>query len=226
VGRTIPLGDIPDVQLVPDGIYEAEIESFEETVSSTEKLMFKVTHRVIGPSSSGAVVFNNIVVGTDDDKMADDPETWKRMGGTRLRRFFKALGFDVSGAYDSDELGQAAIGQHALISVGRHKSDRGGEFNDVTGYFALGEREVGVTGPSDNHKPAAPARVTRPAPAAARPRPAAVTKPSPAARPGPRPSAPKAGAHMLCTYCNTQVPRAEYPAHVEGHEAELGTGEE
>lgn len=55
-------------EILPKGVYRMKVIKSEATKSSTDKLMFKVQMEVIQGPKTGAVVFNNITMTTDNKK--------------------------------------------------------------------------------------------------------------------------------------------------------------
>jgi hypothetical protein len=201
--------------------------------------MYRAQYSIAEPEPYvGYPQYDYFVIGTADDPQAEDPETWKNsIGARQLKRMFKAAQVPMSD--DIDEMCAVATGQQLIAVVGQQITKRGTPMNQINGYYALGEREVGL-----EQKPAAargrvPARAPVAAPrTAAAPRAAAPAAPpqrlAPAARPAPgRPAAPApppanpkkggaAGAMTKCAVCGESVPRAEFAQHVQAH----GGGEE
>lgn len=240
---------IPDPgTFFPDGAYELEIEELPEEVSTTGKAMIRGVLRSVGPDMIGMPHFENFVLGTDSDPDGRSQEALIASPGARnLVRMLKKSGTELSNDLDDDCV--RAIGQH-VIGVFTHFIEpeiRKGQANVYAGqlrnrvqFFALGERELGVTEaapaapapPARRVAPAAaravapPARAVAPRPAAPAPaRPAPGRAAAPAARPAPaRAAAPAKKEQMLtCQLCPpeaNQVPRSEFAQHVAAHEAE------
>jgi len=241
--RQWPHDDISEgMVLVPDGAYalqiveaiETETAGGEGSVLPAGCLMYRAQYSIAEPEPYvGYPQYDYFVIGTTDDPQADDPETWKAsIGARQLKRMFKAAQVPMSD--DIDEMCAMAVGQQLIGVVGQQVTKRGTPMNQINGYYALGEREVGL-----EHKPAAargrvPARAPAAAPRAATPPAAPPQRPAPAARvvpgrpaaPPPPPANPKkggaAGAMTKCAVCGDSVPRAQFAQHVQAH----GGGEE
>ncbi len=231
MGRNVNWGEVPDSAIVPDGIYLVTIEEVTEGMSGdsegrTPKLMYKAAHRIVEPVQFvNLPVYDNFVIGSDDDPNADDKATWAAsIGARRMKRLAKTA--QVGLFEDMELLCEQMKGQQVLAMIGQQTTKRGSVLNQVNSYHTIGECEVGVTEPHAGARPAAkpaarPATLTseqqigRTAakPAAAAPAPAA-------AKPAPRPKV----AGLRCSICPADAPlvaRDQFAAHAEKHEAEM-----
>ena len=229
MGRRAPWQDIPDSAVVPDGVYHLAVEEIEESQSSEQtggKLMYELEVRVIEPKAFvNLPLYNNFVIGSDDDPNADDPETWKAsVGAKNLKRFFSAVQVEFVDdlapmcvtAKDQEFLGLVTKSQE---TQGQYK---GRERNNFNGWFKLGERAVGLL-PTDQQpagrrrgRPAAPlveASVAVPAAPAAPRQPARVASPAPSAAVSRKPAA--APATVPCALCGVAIPREAFLAHAD-----------
>ena len=109
--------DIKEQELVPAGLYLAQVAASEETVSQAGNVMFKVRWQIIVDSAgeedhANRVIFDNLVFAFESESPVP------------LRRVKQALGSlgwdkDFSGDVEAEEL----IGKVALIGVGQRQSD-------------------------------------------------------------------------------------------------------
>ena len=227
MGRKAPWQDIPDSAVVPDGVYHLAVEEIEESQSSERtggKLMYELTVRIVEPRAFvNLPLYNNFVVGSDDDPNADDPETWKAsVGAKNLKRFFAAT--QVEFMDDMAPMCEASRDQEFLALVTRTTQEKGDfkgrEQNNFNGGFKRGEREGGVRPPDQ-----VPGQRRRRGAAAAAPIVSAPPVPalSPAPRrpvaPAPGPAAPRrpaaAPATVPCALCGVAIPREAFLAHAD-----------
>ena len=248
MGRQWNPESIPDASVLPAGAYLLSIESIEETASRAGALMYNFNFRVVEPAALvGLPYYEHCNIGSPADPEAADPETWKLSIGARvMKRIFKAAGVELS--EDLDDVIATATGQQVVGIINQTiqgKKNRDGSDNpyadrpqnNSAGWYAPGEREVGLEAANGAQAPAprAAAPAAKPAPAAARPAaPAAraATPPSAAparpvarlpstfeaaaAAPAARPVAKAATEKLVrCSICNTDVPRSTFAAHVE-----------
>ena len=193
--RTIDWDSIPDTLVVEEGIYEVSCEDIQETISrEAQKLMYTVVMRVVEPKvQAGLPVYDRFVIGTDEDPMADNAETWKR--ALRLKKFVKASGVTLSS--DIDATLAATKGKHFVIAVTKSVNDgkrdasrKGQPENRVTSYYGLGEREPAIGSIVKGTQAATPTRPTT--------------------------AVPMEGT-ISCPICAQVVARAAYSAHATGH---------
>ncbi|MCH7759818.1 hypothetical protein IIA15_00230 [candidate division TA06 bacterium] len=227
MGKVVDWEGIPDSAVVDDGIYLLAVESLEETVSQSGKLMYHLTARIEEPSDFSGLFQNEyFCVGTDDDPGADDPETWRKSISARiLKRFIKAAQIPMDG--DMDMICASAEGSKFLARIIQIVDDgkknpeyKGNISNSLKGFFTVGEREVGLDGGGDSTPP--PPVATRPA-ARTAPAKRAPAKPAATAAAKPKPAAAKAAKRpttIACGICQEQVERADFAAHVGQHEDE------
>lgn len=239
--RPWPHSDIRDPGVVvDDGAYQLDIEEIVEQPSSSGKLMYAGAFRTVdGPGPNGTPLYENYVVGSDDDPQAEDPETWKKSVGAQLLK--ACLSKAQVPIYDDlDESLLAAKGQQFIAIVVKETEEKEGPYkgrvrNRIRGYYTIGEKVPGPIagggrGPAAAARQAAAAAAPAARPAAPAPRPAAApgrpvpraAAPAPAAAtPAPAARAPKQQM-LLCNICQPpqQIPRNEFAAHVSGHEQE------
>lgn len=241
MGRAVNFDAVPDSNVVPEGLYQTQIESFEEKSSKSGKLMYLLTFEIMEPAEyAGQKLFEYFVIGSDEDPDGAEEATWnKAVGAQRMKQVLKKS--QVPMDTDMDNIAAAAVQSQQVINV-IQQVDEEGEYkgtirNRIRGFYGLGEKEVGVTA-AEAPKPKAPLAsvpkaaapaAAKPAPKAAAPAAAKPAAPRPNLPPGtqtpPRPAAaapaakPKS-AEVKCSICETMVPRAEFSAHVEAHAEE------
>ena len=138
MSRNIPLEEIPDSAIVPEGQYNAEV-AVTETAATQQagKLMYKVTFRVVDGDFAGMPIRDMFVIGSDDDPQAKENSTWKRMGGIRWKNFIKACQVPMLSA--EDELLAALAKQRLTLLVGIENSEQYGQQNRVKRYLPFGQ---------------------------------------------------------------------------------------
>lgn len=83
--------DTPDSAVVPPDLYTLTVISADRKDSASGKLMLNVASRVETPAAwAGTTVFCRYVLGTEEDKQADRPETWKRRSARELKKLLAA----------------------------------------------------------------------------------------------------------------------------------------
>lgn len=198
---TINWDAVPETTQLPQGMYRLEIEALDEAESSNGKVMFKVTFRVVEGTHEGAPLYDNYVIGSDDDPQAERQETRDKAIGMRtMKRLFKAAGVPLMPRLS--ECIKAAIGQHFVGVVdlvkqpartapdGRTFAER--EVNRIVRMFPL------------DQTPAAPAA------------PAVTTQAAPAPRSTPRAAAkPAQPVGVKCGECGETVARSEILRHMQ-----------
>ena len=211
----IPWSDIPDSGLLSPGMYQMRVVTLEDTVSSTNKRMFVLSASVDEPAEhSGMMIFENFVVGTEDDPKAQQSSTWKdqkNVGAKRFKQFKGAAQLPEEsdpvkfchGAQGAVFLAQASI---FVEKGGDYEGTQRNRFN----FFKVGSRPTGLDRGVGGAKPKPVAAPAAPAPAPPTGAPSAPPPPqAPAA-----PSAPAAGM-LPCGNCKKEFPIAEFAAHVQ-----------
>jgi hypothetical protein len=247
----VPRQDIPKTALIDDNtMISFIVESFEKVETQGGEgsklpagcLMFKTSMRVTEPAKDvDMLVYDNFVIGTEDDPTAELPETWtasRAFGARRLMEFLDAIGVQSD---DSDEWEQEAVeqqGQALVIQQTPDKGPRKGQpQNRISKYYPLGGAPTVQTAPKAKAgaKAAAPAKVATPparaaAPAAAKPaaaRPNGHAAPATTAKATAKPTVVSKGQPKLrCVLCNEDVARNEFPAHYQAHLDAGGVEEE
>lgn len=249
MGKNVNWDDVPDSNVVPGGAYLLEISEMEETQTKAEngaKLMYKVTLLTLEPIQ-GMMLFENFVIGTDEDPDGDDPKSWKGISARRMKAFLKAAQIPLAG--DMEEVCETAKGNQFVGKVVVTEDDgtrdpkyKGQLRNRITSYYAIGEKEPELEddGGAQAAKPAAKKVTPAPAPKASAAAPKAAVAPGKVVKKAapvpppveeeeeapPPPPAPKKGGKAKaadlvgCGLCNEKVERSEYVAHITAHEAE------
>jgi hypothetical protein len=216
MSRVIPFGSIPDSNILPDNIYRLKIDKLEEVMSKerdgkASKLMYKLTTRVVEPASHKGLFFTEFfTIGTEEDPEAEELNTWQTsIGGRALKRLSAKLGVPTGDEEDSDAFLAAVKGVEYLSTIitktepdeknGQPNPYKGRVNNQVTAYWALGEREPGsLSEGNGKHAP----KTTK------------TTKPQ-------QQAAPATTDDVSCSACKKRVPRKDLKAHVEDHMKEL-----
>jgi len=228
------LDEVPDLgALVPGGTYVVTIEDIEKGVSSgsgnkPQKLMYSMTVRITEPEAYiDNPLYDNFVIGSDEDPYAQSEETWKAsMGARRFKQLVKASQVPLDGVDSgmapedqTDQIIELVREQPVVVSVDVETDDgtrdprfKGRKRNRTTGYYPLGTRTPGVVEETSASATARPMpRPTTPKPTATRPAPKAVgttvvpvvpsqLPPTPPARPRPgRPPVPSMGPARITT---------------------------
>jgi len=230
MSRIFPWDDIPDSNIVPDGIYQCQGISIEELRSQTGKLMYKAQMSVQEPVDyKGITFFEYFVIGDDDDLEAVNQDTWKKsIGARRIKSLFKAA--QLPQVQDFDQIIVSFTGCMFLtmvtVQIQKDGDYKGTPQNRLSAFYKIGERSVGLQekakGPAAAaakgalSAPATPASSAPTAPPAP-PAQADSAAPAPPAPPVQEVQAAPAvgGATLKCTICNSDVPVADFKAHVD-----------
>ena len=146
----LPWNEVPQEDVCAPGFYALDCVALEKRYAESGKLMYNAQFRFReeNPNYAGKMLFNNFVLGTDDDPDPTDlnPDVF---GVKMLVRLFRAMSLPPT-----DELDQAlddAInkGFIARISVreqkdGEYAGRKQEQFNE---FFPLGSKELGPTEP-------------------------------------------------------------------------------
>lgn len=138
MSRNIPLEDIPDSSVVPDGVYNVQVALIEIAASKSGKLMYKASYRIEDGECADQVLFDNFVIGSDDDPDAIEGNTWKKFGGQRWKKLIKAA--SVPFLNDETELIMALQSQKLSVVV-TTEEDKTGKYdaqNRIKRYLPYG----------------------------------------------------------------------------------------
>jgi len=240
----LPWDDINEKDELPGGVFHMKVIHAEEGVSNTTgKRMIRVGFQVMGPQECiGGSHFENYVVGTDEAPTAFVAGT---MGARGLKKLWIAA--QVPQSASVAQMLAGTLNAELLTSVS-YKPDADFK-NNITNYFRLGERPIGVTvplkpsvaGPMGSgagavSPPGGAPPVATPVSAppvqappvqaqpVQQPPVAPPIAPAPAAAPAIPPAAAPAavaGETATCTICNANVPVAEFGAHIQAHAAQM-----
>lgn len=140
--RFIPIDDIPDSSLLPDGAYEVRVGMMEEKHSEkTGILGYKVWLRVVGGVYDNMPMWDTFWIGTEDDPDAQEGNTWKRFGAVRFKSFLKSTGAQLSSSFQS--LAASVQSQHCMAVVVTKEDKEYGPQNKVQRYVPVGDIEAG-----------------------------------------------------------------------------------
>jgi len=150
MSKQVPWDVIPDNTgvVLPEQLYKLEIDSMEETQSSTGKYMIKGTFKVLEPDAQkGLLYFEQFVIGQDGDLQAEDPKTWANAVGAKIwKQVIDKAGVPKSG--DVEQVCMAAKGQQVLAELGIEVEQKEGKYkgterNRARRWYRIGERPVG-----------------------------------------------------------------------------------
>ena len=143
MGKKIPWDSIALGTVLPDGMYNVYVESFEESFSKTGKLMYRSRYRVEEPDQfANMVLFDNYVIGTEDDLTGEDPDTWKgSFGAKKMKQIRNATGIT---AEDVDEFIEEIVQQKLTVAVTTDPEAPGGPTNRVNGFYKPGSKTITV----------------------------------------------------------------------------------
>jgi hypothetical protein len=137
--------DIPTAETIGGGIYTVRVASckpvLKEAKDGVEYLTVNIEFRILDADFSNSPVWDTIRLGTENDPLARDPQTWKapRGGGRSLQRFMAAAGVSNCGNLGGN---CAALQERQLLVKVTEREWEGAMFNNVRGYFPLGEKEL------------------------------------------------------------------------------------
>lgn len=168
MARQLPWDDVPEStgkDTFPEGDIKFKIEDLVETLSKNSgKAMLVMTLRASAPAKVKGYVFTKyLVLGSDEDKLADDPKTVSGSSGMKfLRRVLKKA--NVPLVPDLDKQAKKAEGAEFIASVDAQVSTEEGKFkgnidNNITKVFAVGEREPRIYGDDVRQATAAAAAI-------------------------------------------------------------------
>jgi len=251
MGRQMPWDDIPDSNVFPTGVYHVQGVKMEEKISGNGKLMYAVDVSIMEHPATALYTnmhfFENIVIGTEDDPLAEVPGTWTKGFGIKYKQLITKS--QIAEKHDLDKQCASFPGVQFLVAIQEFKEPaktRDGQENPYAGqprnksnrYYKISEKEPSIDkkpgvgpGAAPAVAPQAPptlaqaAPVTPPAPAQVNPAlVAAAAAPAPPVVATPvAPVAPAAPGQMLaCTVCGTQVPAAEFAGHIQACLAKQG----
>lgn len=134
-----PWDDINEKDELPTGIYQVRVTYAEDgNAQSSGKRMPKVGYQVAAPADYVNMShFENYTLGTDENPTGINKGT---MGAKALKKL--CLAAQVPPQNDITKLMQALMGSELLIAV-RYSPDADFK-NNITNYYRIGEREVGV----------------------------------------------------------------------------------
>jgi hypothetical protein len=212
-----PWDDIPDHDFLPEGNYTLTFESMEKSETSGNGklsqgcLMYKAQFRVEEPEEyAGRLLYDQFVIGTDDDQGALDPATWKAsIGAKLLKKFFRSTGQPVTGSVD--EIVEQITEQRVMAHVTTRTWNES-VFNNIKKYLLLGQVAPGIGGNGGVLTSAAP-------PPSAPPPPAATAKKSGGKKKKPAAKKAAAGPSLPCNFCEPAklVLVSEMTSHLEQH---------
>lgn len=140
--------EIPTAETVGGGVYTVRVASCKPKLyerDGVEYLTVAAEYRIVDHDLTNVPVFDNIRIGTESDPLARDPNTWKapRGGGRALQRLMMAAGVNNCGNLGGNC--QALQERQLLVKVVEVEgkgANAGVFFNNIRGYFPLGEKEI------------------------------------------------------------------------------------
>lgn len=156
MSRTIPVGAIPDTNVLPDGLFRLRVRKCEETTTKeaegkSQKLMYRLQTEVVEPASyKGMLYTDNLVVGSEADPDAQELVTWQTsIGGKNIKKIIKATGIPVGDEIDADLFCQLVVKAEFIATIVQKVQTNEGKYkgsinNNVTAYWKVGEREAGL----------------------------------------------------------------------------------
>jgi hypothetical protein len=239
----IPWDDIELGDYLPNCIARVEWEELEVTTTSTDKMMFKATFTVVEPEEyANRKHFENFVVGTDENPGGFNTKTFGAKALNRAR-----IAAQVKPVPSPDELCDYIMAERPQLLLQfreptEARKDEGYYNNTISNYFAIGDRDVGLTADRkavSKTKPAPKPPVKKSAPKPPAPKPAAKPAPKPPAR-KPAPVEPEVveeyedageetaqeaaapasqeNVYMIpCPICQQEVPAVELGTHMATH---------
>lgn len=150
----------PDSNVVPEGLYLVKVVKMVEKHSKAGKLMLCPQYQIIEPKAcKGQMIFENFVLGTDEDPEAESPASFKTSPAARnLKALLKKSNTAISESDDKEDVCNKIAGQEVMLSVTQHEQQEGdykGQVqNRVAAYYEPGEREAKITGEAPKAAPA------------------------------------------------------------------------
>jgi len=154
MGRQMPWDDIPDSNVFPTGFYHVQGVKLEETMSSGGKLMFSAEAVIVEHHATSAYtgmhIFNNFVIGSDDDPEAQVPGTWAKGFGRSYKQMIAAA--QITEKHDTDKQCAAFAGTQFIWGLRAQKQPdtnrdgtpnpfAGNEQNNVTRFYKVGAKD-------------------------------------------------------------------------------------
>ena len=176
-GINVPGEQIPDSTNLLDGYYDFTIESLEPVETQTGKLAIKTVLRVTAPKKcKGLSHFEQFTIGSNDDPMAREDETWAQsFGAIMCKKMLKKAGVAFAGSLE--HIAAEAQGTHVsgkIVYTVQPKFNKDGTENPYAGnarsqvkdWYEVGEQQPRVEGSAKSGgKPAKPApKPAKPAP--------------------------------------------------------------
>ena len=170
MSKNVPWDSVPDNlgNVLDTNLYKFEIEQMEETATKeAAKYMIKATYVVVEPEGDkGRLMFDNFVIGTNDDPSADDPKSWTGISAARWKDVLVKANVPTKGT--TEEVCFAAKGAQFLADVVQEVDNKPGQYqgtvrNKIKKTYRVGERTVGGAGVAMANAASAPqARPFRP----------------------------------------------------------------
>jgi hypothetical protein len=135
--------DVSDTDVVPKGIYQAELVAKKLAPNKSDVLMATLTWSIQEPDEyAGQKVWERLTLGTTEDP---DSVVASTFGTKNLKKRFKALA--VPSDPDVEAMLEDALGQSAILSIDIEMY-QGREGNTIKAVYPLGDRVPSVGGAS------------------------------------------------------------------------------
>lgn len=210
-----------------EGVYLVQSISAEEVLTKPSetseggKLMYVHMMQVMEPHEFvGQLQRDNWTIGSEADRNADDPETWKAsIGAKQMKRCLSAAHVPLT--REIDACLATLVGQQFLISIKHTVDKKNTQFTNanISNYWAVGARAIGLAA---SNGALAPTRVAlEKAADAAFGMPKVAVKIAPPAAPGnAKVVKPPKDEMQACPACEWKGPKREYPLHAQVHDDE------
>jgi len=194
-----PFDEIPDSGVLPDCTVLTEGQEIRNEVTSTGKKMYVMQASVAEGDHTGQFIFENFVIGTDDDPMATELDTWKKsVGARRFKGLLKAA--NIPSESNEAKLLASFQGTKFLTQVSQYtekSGDYAGTVRNRFNFYKVGTRATGAVKQA-------------PRPASVAPSLPPTAAPSPPSTPAPS----NAPGMITCPGCKEQIAQADFAKHV------------
>lgn len=217
----VPYEDISDSGVQPDGAYQLRGVSMEPATTSTGKKMFRCVAQVELPEAqAGQQVYENFVIGNDNDPAAQLKETWTAsVGARRWKGLLKAAAVPASTSEANLCAGfEGSVFCGVATTYTEKDGDYAGTMRNRWNFYKVGTYQPGVVAKKGAvgavRAPAAPQPASFVPPMGGVPMPSLVPPVPTMSAPAPPVSAPPPGIMLPCGICGKQFSPGDFPTHV------------